>query len=60
MADDRPDLILATSLGEAKGGLAVAAAVAVAFSHERPATLFVEFGAGGRRGPTMLASGSAR
>src|SRR5436190_9138006 len=60
IAGDRPDLILATSLGQAKGGLAVTAAVAVAFGHERPATLFVEFGAGGWRGPTMLASGSAR
>jgi hypothetical protein len=58
--DDRRGLILATSLGEAKGGLAVAAAVAVALSHRHPSVLLVELGTSGRRGPTMLASGSAR
>jgi hypothetical protein len=54
------DLVLATSLGEAKGGLAVAAAVGVAASHGRSAVLIVEVGAGGRRGPTMLAATAAR
>jgi hypothetical protein len=54
------ELVLATSLGDAKGGLAVAAAVGVAFSHGRPAVLLADLGAGGRRGPTMLAAATAR
>ncbi len=54
------DLVLATSLGEAKGGIAVTAAVGVAMSHERPCVLVAELGAPGRRGPTMLAAGPAR
>jgi len=53
-------LILATSLGEAKGGLAVAAAVAVALGRRHPSVLLAELGADGTRGPTMLAAGSAR
>jgi hypothetical protein len=53
-------LILATSLGEAKGGLAVAAAVAVALSHGRGPVLLAELDAERRRGPTMLAAGAAR
>jgi LAS superfamily LD-carboxypeptidase LdcB len=61
-APDSPgaDLVLATSLGDAKGGLAVAAAVGVALSHSRPAVLVAEVSAGGRRGPTMLAAAAAR
>jgi Transglycosylase SLT domain/D-alanyl-D-alanine carboxypeptidase len=54
------DVVLATSLGEAKGGIAVTAAVGVALSHERPCVLVAELGAPGRRGPTMLAAGAAR
>jgi Transglycosylase SLT domain/D-alanyl-D-alanine carboxypeptidase len=54
------DLVLATSLGEAKGGLAIAAAVAVSVSHARPSVLVAELGASGRRGATMLASGASR
>jgi hypothetical protein len=57
---DGRDLILATSLGQAKGGMAVAAAVAVALSHRPRTVLLVELGAGGRRGPTMLAGSGAR
>jgi hypothetical protein len=55
-----PQVVLATTLGEAKGGLAVAAAVGVALSHGHPAVLLAEIGAGGRRGPTMLAAANAR
>jgi hypothetical protein len=54
------DLVIATSLGDAKGGVAVAAAVGVALSQTRPAVLVAELGAGGGRGPTMLAAASAR
>ncbi len=62
MSGDRAaaDLVLATSLGEAKGGLAVAAAVGVALSRARTSVLVAELGASGRRGPTMLAAGAAR
>ena len=62
MSGDRAaaDLVLATSLGEAKGGLAAAAAVGVALSRARPSVLVVELGGPGRRGPTMLAAGAAR
>src|SRR6478609_613023 len=62
MSGDRAaaDLVLATSLGEAKGGLAVAAAVGVALSRARPSVLVAELGASARRGPTMLAAGAAR
>jgi len=52
--------VLATTLGGAKGGLAVAAAVGVAASSGRPVVLLAELGAGGGRGPTMLAAASAR
>jgi hypothetical protein len=54
------DLILATSLGDAKGGVAVAAAVGVAVSHGRSVVLLVEVGAAGARGATMLAAAGAR
>ncbi|HKH14751.1 MAG TPA: transglycosylase SLT domain-containing protein [Solirubrobacterales bacterium] len=54
------DLVIATSLGDAKGGVAVAAAVGVALSHTRPAVLVAELGARAGRGPTMLAAASAR
>jgi len=54
------DLVLATSLGEAKGGVAMAAAVGVSVSHARAAVLVAELGASARRGATMLASGAAR
>ena len=57
---ERGDLVLATSLGEAKGGVAMAAAVGVALSHARPSVLVAELGVSGRRGPTMLAAGAAR
>ena len=62
MSSDRAaaDLVLATSLGEANGGPAVAAAVGVALSRARPSVLVAELGATGRRGPTMLAAGAAR
>ena len=58
-------LMLATDLGEARGGLAVAAAVGVAVAvEERPGkasgVLLAELGAQRGRGPTMLASASAR
>ena len=56
----RRHLVLGTSLGEARGGLAVAAAVGVALSHDRPAVLIAELGATARRGPTMLAAAGAR
>src|SRR5215216_1484663 len=54
------ELVLATTLGDAKGGLAVAAAMGVAASSGRPVVLLAELGAGGGRGPTMLAAASAR
>ena len=58
-------LVLATDLGDARGGLAVAAAVgvtvAVAESGESGSgVLLAELRAEGRRGPTMLASAQAR
>ena len=53
-------LVLATTLGEAKGGLAIAAAVAVTLSHQHPSVLLLELGATGKRGPTMLAAATAR
>jgi Transglycosylase SLT domain/D-alanyl-D-alanine carboxypeptidase len=53
-------LVLATTLGEAKGGLAIAAAVAVTLSHQHPSVLLLELGANGKRGPTMLAAATAR
>ncbi len=59
-ASGRRELVLATSLGEAKGGLAVAAAVGVVLSSERPAVLLGELGASDRRPPTMLAAARAR
>jgi Flp pilus assembly protein TadG len=56
----RRDVVLATSLGDAKGGFPITAAVAVVLSHQHPSVLLVELGASGRRGPTMLAAASAR
>ncbi len=53
-------LVLATSLGEAKGGLAIAAAVAVTLSHHHATVLLVELDASARRGPTLLAAATAR
>jgi D-alanyl-D-alanine carboxypeptidase-like protein len=61
----RAPLMLATDLGEARGGLAVAAAVGVAVAVEEvpgkaSGVLLVELGAERGRGPTMLASAPAR
>jgi hypothetical protein len=56
----RPGLVLATDLGAAKGGIAVAAAAGVSLSVERSAVLLVELAAEGVRGPTMLAAAAAR
>jgi Transglycosylase SLT domain/D-alanyl-D-alanine carboxypeptidase len=61
----RASLVLATDLGEARGGLAVAAAVGVAAAvEEEPGkasgVLLAELGAERGRGPTMLASAPAR
>ena len=57
-------LLLATDVGEAKGGLAVAAAIAVALAVEEPGrasgVLLAELGGERGRGPTMLASAPAR
>jgi hypothetical protein len=57
-------LVLATDVGEAKGGLAVAAAIGVALAVEEPGrasgVLLAELGSERGRGPTMLASASAR
>jgi transglycosylase-like protein with SLT domain/D-alanyl-D-alanine carboxypeptidase-like protein len=57
-------LVLATDVGEAKGGLAVAAAIGVALAVEEPGrasgVLLAELGGERGRGPTMLASASAR
>jgi hypothetical protein len=58
-------LMLATDLGEASGGLALAAAVGVAVAVEKErgeaaGVLLAELGAEGGRGPTMLASAPAR
>ena len=55
-----PRLVLATSLGEASGGVAVAAALGVALARSEGGTLLVEAGATRGRGPTMLASAEAR
>ncbi len=57
--------VLATDLGEASGGLAVAAAVGVAVAVEQDpgkasGVLLAELGAERGRGPTMLASAPAR
>ena len=60
----RASLLLATDVGEAKGGLAVAAAVAVKVAVEESGrtsgVLLVELGGERGRGPTMLASAPAR
>ncbi len=57
-------LLLATDVGEAKGGLAIAAAIAVALTVQEPVrpsgVLLTELGGERGRGPTMLASGHAR
>ena len=57
-------LLLATDVGEAKGGLAIAAAIAVALTVQEPVrpsgVLLTELGGERGRGPTMLASGPAR
>jgi Transglycosylase SLT domain/D-alanyl-D-alanine carboxypeptidase len=60
-----PSLVLATDLGEARGGLAVAAAVGVGVAiEEEPrrasGVLLAELGVERGRGPTMLASAPAR
>ncbi len=56
--------MLATELGDAKGGLAVAAAVGVTISLQGPGTTggvaLAELGAERGRGPTLLASAVAR
>ena len=63
-AGRRASLVLATDLGEAGGGLAVAAAVGVAVAVDQPerasGVLLAELGAERGRGPTMLASAPAR
>ena len=63
-AGRRGSLVLATDLGEARGGLAVAAAVGVAVAVDQPdrasGVLLAELGAERGRGPTMLASSPAR
>ena len=55
-------LLLATDVGEAKGGLAIAAAIAVALTVQEPGrpsgVLLAELGGERGRGPTMLASGA--
>jgi hypothetical protein len=61
----RTSLMLATDLGEARGGLAVAAAVGVWVAGEAgpkgaSGVLLAELGTQGGRGPTMLASTGAR
>jgi hypothetical protein len=53
-------LLLATELGSAGGGLAVAAAVGVALANGGRGVLLAEVGAPRGRGPTTLASGAAR
>jgi hypothetical protein len=53
-------LILATTMGEATGGFACAAAMAVALSSRCSSVLLAELDRADRRGPTMLAAGSAR
>ncbi len=56
-------IVLASELPDAGGGLACAAALAVALASEQPpgrGTLLVEVGGERQRGPTMLASGGAR
>jgi hypothetical protein len=52
--------VLATSLGEAKGGVAVATAVAVTLSRQHAPVLLVELDPAPSRGPTMLAAAGAR
>jgi Transglycosylase SLT domain/D-alanyl-D-alanine carboxypeptidase len=52
--------LLATDLGGAGGGLAVAAAVGVALASGERRVLLAELGAERSRGPTTLASASAR
>ncbi len=63
-APGRPLLVITTELGEAKGGLAVAAAVGVAISLQDPRSaggvLMTDLTAERGRGPTMLASAEAR
>jgi hypothetical protein len=63
-APDRPLLVVATELGDAKGGVAVAAAVGVTISLRKPqaaeGVVLAELGAERGRGPTMLASAVAR
>ena len=55
-----PGTVLATELGDASGGLAVAAAVGVALASSGPGVLVAELGAERGRGPTTLASACAR
>jgi hypothetical protein len=56
----QPPVLLATALGEAGGGLAIAAAVAIALAGQEGGVLLAEVGAERQRGPTMLASTKAR
>ncbi|HEY7150437.1 MAG TPA: transglycosylase SLT domain-containing protein [Solirubrobacterales bacterium] len=56
----RTGSVLATDLGGASGGLAVAAAVGVALAAGDRRILLAEIGAARGRGPTTLASASAR
>ena len=58
--EHRPPIVVASDLGAARGGLAVAAAVAVELAGERGGALLVDAGERGRLGATMLASARAR
>jgi Transglycosylase SLT domain/D-alanyl-D-alanine carboxypeptidase len=66
VAEPQPlTVLVATELGQATGGLALAASVGVAAARldgdaEPQPVLIAELGAGGARGPTMLASRAAR
>ncbi len=55
----RPGVVLSTELGEAGGGLAVAAAIAIELAGEEGGALLVDAASERRRGPTVLASARA-
>jgi hypothetical protein len=57
---EHPPIVVASDLGTTRGGLAVAAAVAVELAGERGGALLIDAGESGRRGATMLASARAR
>jgi hypothetical protein len=59
-APSRSGSLLATELGGAGGGLAVAAAVGVALASTGRGVILAEIGGARGRGPTTLASGPAR